>query len=75
MYGIHLELSVRWQEVERGAIEIALRSRRAARAEETLRWAAEEERRAGREPRSSSFRARAIRGVDASVGASCGRRR
>ena len=58
MYGIRLELPVLRQADERGAIEIALRSRRSARAEEQARWAAEEERRAGREPRSSCFRAR-----------------
>ena len=58
MYGIRFELPVLHRAEERSAVEIALRSRRTARVEELRRWAAEEERRAGREPRSSHFRVR-----------------
>lgn len=57
MYYVRPNLSDRY-ELDRSAAAIKLRSRKSARAEELVRWAAaeEESRRAGREPRSPSPR-------------------
>lgn len=54
MYYVRPILSTR-NELDRSALAIRLRSRRAARAEDLARWAAaeEESRRAGHEPRWS----------------------